>query len=219
MARDFYAVLALSRSASEDQIRQRFRELARARHPDRFRGLEKVRAEKDFQEITEAFNALIDPERRRRHDTDLVRPEDSSGTDPRELFRVYLQRGVKAYKEKNYLEAASNFDLATQTDPRNAQSWHHMAQACSQNRSWLPRAVAAIEKACALEPMNGSYLKQAGRIFALAGQTDEAIQYYRKSLQWGDDDPAVRFALDELTRAAAAAAAPVRRGIFGRTSG
>ena len=29
MARDFYAVLALPRNASEDQIRQRFRELAR----------------------------------------------------------------------------------------------------------------------------------------------------------------------------------------------
>jgi curved DNA-binding protein CbpA len=219
MARDFYSVLALSRSASEDQIRTRFRELARARHPDRFKGQEKVRAEKDFQEITEAFNALVDPERRRRHDADLVRPDESSGTDPRELFRVYLQRGVKAYKEKNYLEAASNFDLATQTDARNAQAWHHLAQACSQNKSWLPKAVAAIERACTLEPMNGSYLKQAGRIFALVGQTDEAIQYYRKALQWGDDDPAVRMALDELTRAAAAALAPARRGLFGRAGG
>ena len=138
MARDFYSVLALSRSASEDQIRTRFRELARARHPDRFKGQEKMRAEKDFQEITEAFNALIDPDRRRRHDVELVRPDEASGTDPRELFRVYLQRGVKAYKEKNYLEAASNFDLATQADARNAQAWHHMAQACSQNKSWLP---------------------------------------------------------------------------------
>ncbi|MBW8875365.1 MAG: DnaJ domain-containing protein [Acidobacteria bacterium] len=216
MARDFYAVLALPRNASEDQIRQRFRELARARHPDRFKGQEKVRAEKEFQDITEAFNALVDPERRRRHDVDLVRPEEQGGSDPRQLFRVYLQRGVKAYKEKNYLEAASNFDLATQADARNAQAWHHLAQACSQNKSWLPRAVAAIERACALEPMNGSYLKQAGRIFALAGQADEAVQYYRKALQWGDDDPVVRQALEELTRAAAAAAPAGRRGLFGR---
>ncbi|HEX3556239.1 MAG TPA: DnaJ domain-containing protein [Thermoanaerobaculia bacterium] len=213
MARDFYAVLALPRNASEDQIRQRFRELARARHPDRFKGQEKVRAEKEFQEITEAFNALVDPERRRRHDVDLVRPEEQGAADPRELCRVYLQRGVKAYKEKSYLEAASNFDLATQADARNAQAWHHLAQACSQNKSWLLRAVAAIERACALEPMNGAYLKQAGRIFALAGQTDEAVQYYRKALQWGDDDPAVREALEELTRAAAI---PGRRGRFGR---
>jgi curved DNA-binding protein CbpA len=215
MARDFYAVLALSRSATEEQIRQRFRELARARHPDRFKGPEKVRAEKEFQEITEAFNALVDPERRRRHDGELARPEESGAADPRELFRVYLQRGVKAYKEKNYLEAASNFDLATQADPKSGQAWHHMAQACSQNRTWLPRAVAAIERACALEPMNATYLKQAGRILALAGQTEPAILYYRKALQWGGDDDMVRQALDELTRASTSSSSG-RRGLFGR---
>ncbi|HEY4588113.1 MAG TPA: DnaJ domain-containing protein, partial [Thermoanaerobaculia bacterium] len=67
MARDFYTVLAVPRNATEDQIRQRFRELARTRHPDRFQGGEKARAEKEFQEITQAFNVLVDPERRRRH--------------------------------------------------------------------------------------------------------------------------------------------------------
>lgn len=211
MARDFYNVLAVPRNATEDQIRQRFRELARTRHPDRFQGTEKLRAEKEFQELTQAFNVLADPERRRRHDVDLVRPEENSPSDPRQLFRVYLQRGVKAYKEKSYLEAASNFDLATQADPKSGQAWHHMAQACSQNRTWMPRAVAAIERACALEPMNPSYLKQAGRIFALAGQAEQAVQYYKKALQWGDDDPAVRQALEELTRPAAG-----KRGLFGR---
>ena len=65
---------------------------------------------------------LADPERRRKHDIELIRPgEGSEVVDPRQLFRVYLQRGVKAYKEKHYLEAANNFDLATQTDPRTAR--------------------------------------------------------------------------------------------------
>jgi curved DNA-binding protein CbpA len=212
MARDFYTVLAVPRNATEEQIRQRFRELARTRHPDRFQGMEKARAEKEFQDITQAFNVLADPERRRKHDVDLVRPEESSAGDPRQLFKVYLQRGVKAYKEKNYLEAASNFDLATQTDPKSGQAWHHLAQACSQQRNWLPRAVDAIDRACQIEPMNSGYLKQAGRILALTGQTEKAIQYYRKALQWGDDDATVRQALEELT------APSPRRGLFGRAS-
>ena len=212
MARDFYAVLAVPRNATEDQIRRRFRELARTRHPDRFRGEEKARAEKDFQEITQAFNVLADPERRRRHDVELVRPEEPGAGDARQLSRVYLQRGVKAYKEKSYLEAASNFDQATQYDPRNAQAWHHLAQACSQQKSWLPRAVSAIERACELEPLNSSYLKQAGRIYALAGDTERAVHYYRKSLQWGEDDPVVRQALEALNRAGSA-----KRGLFGKT--
>lgn len=214
MARDFYAVLALPRNASEDQIRQRFRELARTRHPDRFQGEEKARAEREFQELTQAFNVLADPERRRRHDVELARPDEAgSASDPRQAFRAYLQRGVKAYKEKNFLEAASNFDQATQADPKSAQAWHHLAQACSQQKNWLSRAVTAIERACQLEPMNVSYLKQAGRIFALAGQTEQALQYYRKAVQWGGDDPAVRQAMEELGRASSA---PARRGLFGK---
>jgi curved DNA-binding protein CbpA len=213
MARDFYAVLALPRNASEDQIRQRFRELARTRHPDRFQGEEKARAETEFQEITQAFNVLADSERRRRHDQELIHPEEStSASDPRQAFRAYLQRGVKAYKEKSYLEAASNFDQATLADPRSAQAWHHLAQACSQQKTWLSRGVAAIEKACQLEPMNVTYLKQAGRICALAGQTEQAVQFYRKAIQWGGEDPAVRQALDELNRDSSSP----RRGLFGK---
>src|SRR3954447_2064643 len=213
MARDFYSVLAVPRNATEDQIRQRFRELARTRHPDRFQGTAQERAAQEFQEIPQAFNVLVDPDRRRRHDTDLVRPEESSATDPRQLFRVYLQRGVKAYKEKSYLEAASNFDLAVQADPRNGQAWHHLAQACSQQRNFLSRAVDAIERACQLEPMNPAYLKQAGRICALAGQTEKATQYYRKALQWGGDDEDVRLALESLSGTTSP-----RRGLFGRVS-
>ena len=215
MARDFYAVLTVPRNATEDQIRQRFRELARTRHPDRFQGAEKLRAEKEFQELTQAFNVLADAERRRRHDVELIRPgEGNEVVDPRQLFRVYLQRGVKAYKEKNYLEAASNFDLATQTDPKNGQAWHHLAQACSHQRNWLPRAVGAIERAAQIEPMNSTYLKQAGRICALAGQTEKAVQHYRQALQWGDDDATVRQALEELSGSPSTG----RRGLFGRAS-
>lgn len=212
MPKDFYAVLALPRNATEDQIRQRFRELARTRHPDRFRGVEKERAEADFQEVTQAFNVLSNAEQRRRHDQELSRPEDAAGSvnDPRQLVRVYLQRGVKAYREKNYLEAADNFDRATQNDPGNAQAWHHLAQACSQQENWMQRAVAAIERACELEPMNPTYLKQAGRIFALAGNNERAIHFYRKAIEWGEDDPAVRQAIDTLARGTG------RRGFFGK---
>jgi curved DNA-binding protein CbpA len=214
MARDFYAVLAVPRNATEDQIRQRFRELARTRHPDRFQGEAKERAEVEFQEITQAFNVLSDPERRRRHDAELVRPEEQGAPDARQLARIYLQRGVKGYKEKNWAEAASNFDLATKSDPSNPQGWHHLAQACSHQRSWLPQAVSAIEQACQLEPMNPTYLKQAGRICALAGLTERALQYYRKALEWGGEDPAISQAIDELTRSSPSSS---RWGIFGKT--
>src|SRR4029078_9023098 len=105
------------------------------------------------QEITQAFNVLASPERRREHDLELQRPQEPQN-DLRQLARVYLQRGIKAYKEKNFFEAADNFDRATQADPNNTQACHHLALACSQEGRWLDRAVDAIERACELEPMN-----------------------------------------------------------------
>jgi len=208
MPMDFYSVLGLPRNATEEQIRQRFRELARVRHPDRFQGKEKESAENDFQAITQAFNVLSDAERRRQHDLELTRPGTDS--DPRQVARAYLQRGIKAYKEKNFLEAADNFDRATKADPASAQTWHHLAMACAQQPNWLPRALTAIEQACELEPMNPSYHKQAGRICALAGQAERAAHHYRQAIEWGDDDPAVRRALEDLEK-------PSRRGgLFGK---
>jgi curved DNA-binding protein CbpA len=208
MPKDFYAVLALPRNATGEQIRQRFRELARARHPDRFQGAEKARAEREFQEITEAFNILSDPQRRRQHDLEIERPEGAS-SDPRQLARVYLQRGIKAYREKNYFEAADNFDRATKADGGNAQAWHHLALACSQQGKWLDRAFAAIERACELDPMNPSYRKLAGRLAATNGDAERAERHYRTALQWGGPDPALERALEELTRAP-------RRSLFGK---
>ncbi len=218
MQKDYYAVLSLPRNATTDDIRARFRNLARTRHPDRFRGAEKAAAEAEFQAVTEAFNVLSDPERRRQHDLELVRPtapaaREAAGQE--EAARIYLQRGIKAYRERNYLEAAAHFDHATKIEPGNAQAWHHLALACSRQKRFLTRAMTAIERACELEPMNVNYLKLAGKLFGAGGLTSRAEQYYNDALTWGGEDAAVRQALEELGR-------PPKRGrpgFFGKVGG
>jgi DnaJ-class molecular chaperone len=210
MARDFYAILAVPKTASEDQIRQRFHELARERHPDRFLGDEKQVAEASFQEITQAFNALNDPERRRQHDLEMERPKESAA-DPKGMARAYLQRGVKAYRERNLVEAADFFERAARTDPSNSQAWYNLAITAGQNPAWLARAGAAIERACELEPMNGVYWRQAGRLLALGGKVERALAAYRKAVEWGENEPSVLQAIEELSRGR-------RGGLFGKGS-
>jgi curved DNA-binding protein CbpA len=213
VATNYYNVLGVPRNATEQQIREQFKRLARQRHPDRFRGAEKAEAEAGFQAITEAFNVLTNSERRRRHDLDLARPDGQVGqtVDNQQLTRVYLQRGVRAYRDKNYLEAADNFDRATKTDPENAQAWYNLALACSHQSRWLSRAMSAIAKACELEPMKAHYLRAAGRIFARGGLSSRAEQYYSESLKWGGDDQETR---DEITRLKVDPKRP-KGGLFG----
>lgn len=196
---NYYNILGLPRNATEQQIRDRFRQLARQRHPDRFQGAEKEKAEVEFQAITEALNALTSPDRRRQHDLELARPESQrQGVDKEQLARVYLQRGVKAFRDKNYLEAADNFDRATKADPGNAQTWYNLALACEHQVRWRSRAMAAIEQACALEPMKPQYLRAAGRIFGQAGVTGKAISFYEQALNWGGADPEIEREIKRL---------------------
>lgn len=201
MSPDYYSILGVSRDAGPAAIRDRFRQLARERHPDRFRGEEKARAEEEFQAVTEAFNVLMDPERRREHDAELAAPREakSTGIDQQQLAKVHLQRGVRAYKGKDFRTAMENFDHATRATPDNAQAWYSLALACSHDERYHGKAREAIRTACELKPMNETYLRAAGRIHARAGDVERAESYYREALKWSADDPEIRRELEELT--------------------
>lgn len=201
MIKDFYSVLSLGRDAKPKEIKQRFRELARERHPDRFNGEEKAKAEIEFQNFTEAFNALMDPVRRRQHDMELDRPAGKATHDPSQLLRVYLNRGIRAYKLGNFPEAADNFERGTKADAKSYQAWHHLALTCVKEKRWLPKAQQAIVKAIELRPNHIPYLKLAGKIFALSGMAPKAKQYYNEAISLGGTDPSIRKALQALEKA------------------
>jgi molecular chaperone DnaJ len=63
---DYYNILGISRSASQDDIKKAFRTLAKKYHPDR--NPDDPNAEEMFKKITEAYDVLSDSEKRSNYD-------------------------------------------------------------------------------------------------------------------------------------------------------
>src|SRR4051794_23748129 len=64
--RDYYEILGVEKSASEEEIKKSYRKLAVKYHPDKNPG-DKT-AEEQFKELGEAYEALSDPQRRALYD-------------------------------------------------------------------------------------------------------------------------------------------------------
>src|SRR6185503_15248328 len=63
---DYYSVLGVGKTASDDDIKKAYRKLAMQFHPDRNNGSRE--AEEKFKGITEAYDVLRDPDKRAAYD-------------------------------------------------------------------------------------------------------------------------------------------------------
>jgi molecular chaperone DnaJ len=69
--KDYYEILGVSKDASQEEIKKRYRTLALKMHPDRLVGKsdsEKKEVEKKFQEITGAYEVLSNENSRKKYD-------------------------------------------------------------------------------------------------------------------------------------------------------
>lgn len=65
-AKDYYSILGVSRNATEKEIKSAYRKLARKHHPDVNPGDKS--SEDKFKEVSEAYEVLADPEKRKKYD-------------------------------------------------------------------------------------------------------------------------------------------------------
>ena len=66
--RDYYEVLGIAKTASDEEIKKAYRKLAMKFHPDRHQGDASKKSEESFKEVKEAYEMLSDAEKRGAYD-------------------------------------------------------------------------------------------------------------------------------------------------------
>ncbi len=204
MRANYYEVLGVDRNATEDDIKERFRKLARETHPDRYRGDDKAAAERKFQLLTEAMNVLTNPQRRKQHDSELQGGVGARAlTDLKEVAKLYVANGVKAFKAGDFTTAIENFDMAVKHNPDDPKAYHFLALSSARIPSMLRQAVQAVETAVQKEPYNPLFLKDAGILCRRVGLNSKAERYFEEALKWDQGNAEVEAALAEIRQARA----------------
>ncbi|QFG22714.1 molecular chaperone DnaJ [Actinomadura sp. WMMB 499] len=95
LEKDYYKVLGVAKTASQEEIKKSYRKLARKYHPDANRG--DADAEDRFKEVSEAYDVLSDEKRRKEYDSVRSMPGGFRGQQgggfPFDLGDIFGQQG------------------------------------------------------------------------------------------------------------------------------
>jgi curved DNA-binding protein CbpA len=193
----FYQLLGVSPEASLEEIRTAFRRLARELHPDRFPPEEKQQAERRFQQITQAYNVLSNPETRARYDQSLTMRTPATSLDPRELAKALLAKAVALAKQGQIAEAHEYFTQAEGHDPQNPRIQHQFGLFLVQVGQ-QEEGLRKLERATKLDPLNANYLLDCARLFLRAGMVLRAKRFAELAAEINPDDVAIQSLLAEV---------------------
>ena len=164
---DHYELLGVASSASAAEIRRAYARLAREKHPDRFTDpAEKQKAEKAFQEITAAFNALVNPRTREEHDQKRGQPTPRT---PEEIASDAFERAQPLLEGGQLEEAITLLRTAVHHDPGKAAYHVALGRALGRVPALAREAVQALERATQLDPRDAAAFAELAIVFARQG--------------------------------------------------
>lgn len=138
---DPYKTLGVSRDASDDDIKQAYRALARKYHPDRYAGKPELQAsaEQKMKEINAAYDAITEMRARGAR--------AGAGAD-----YAWIRERIKA---EQYAEA--ELTLEQVPDAQRTAEWHYLKSVLLARRGWQNDAIREVEIACTMDPSNDEY--------------------------------------------------------------
>jgi molecular chaperone DnaJ len=112
---NLYEILGVPKNATKDEIREKYREMAKKYHPDRYINVslkEKAKAEEMFKNINSAHEILIDDDKREEYDRATFGTNYYNGGGTKrgaETDRASYQDIYEQFSKKNMDEMFDNF--------------------------------------------------------------------------------------------------------------
>ncbi len=179
---DPYQVLGVSPSASDEEVKKAYRELARKYHPDNYQNNPLADlAEEKMKEVNEAYDA-INRQRSGGGGGYAYQTQQSGGQGYSQGYASadpVFQR-VRACIQAGNLDAAERF-LTQEATTKNGE-WYFLMGMVEYRRGWLDQARQHIQMAVQMEPGNMEY-RQAYQMMAQGGR---AYQPYGGSVVSSD---------------------------------
>ncbi len=158
--KDPYSVLGLNPNATDDEVKQAYRELAKKYHPDNFQNSPLAGyATKKMAEINEAYDQIISERRAAKKNAES---------------EYYDYNAADVQNNSNYIDVRSlinsgRFDDAEMilngvpVEGRDAE-WYFLNGVIKSNKGWLDEAYGCFQTACNMDPSNREYNAAFNRI-------------------------------------------------------
>jgi tetratricopeptide (TPR) repeat protein len=193
-AGSFFEVLGVPENAGPDAIRSAYESLSAQVHPDRFSGESrslKELAERVFQRVTEAYEALSDPRRRQEHLLDRKRVErEASKHEQAERAleaETSFRDGEAALRVRDYEGALRCFGRALQLYPDEGDHHAHYGWAlylCHPNDpGMVGEALEHVRRGLKLASHREKPYLFMGRLYRAMGRADVAERMFTRAVQ------------------------------------
>ncbi|MDJ0899645.1 MAG: DnaJ domain-containing protein [Xenococcus sp. MO_188.B8] len=190
--RDYYLTLKISPKATPEEIKISFRRLARQYHPDL--NPENPEAAEYFKAISEAYETLSDPLKRRRYDRDRNLTNKNYSTNynsPEPLenaqnAQYYYLRGIAQGKAKQYQGAIAEYSKAIAADPQFIDAYIKR----SEMRYKLGDSQGVLDDCYWVIKINSSFAKAyyyQGRARYSLGYVQASIDSYSEAIRQNKD--------------------------------
>ena len=171
--------------------------------PDRFQGLDRAVAEREFQAITEAYNVLSDSNQRGRYDQTLTsNKQTQQRANPKEVAKALLAKAVGLANAGQALEAREYFAQAVAHDPDSPRAHHLFGMFLSRQAGGLEEALRHLDLAVKLEPNDTKVLMDASKLFARGKMLARATRFAQQAALLSPGDPDIETWLDQVRKAA-----------------